>query len=67
MATTIINPAPANESSNNILGFFLIIVLFITFAAAFFIYVLPSIRQGLTGGGQVNIPKDINVNVQQSK
>lgn len=69
MATTIINPAPSNGSSdNNGMGFLLGAVVLVVFAILFFVYGLPYVR-GLVGGGgvQVNVPKTIDVNVQQTK
>ncbi|HUD05121.1 MAG TPA: hypothetical protein VMR59_03985 [Patescibacteria group bacterium] len=69
MATTIINPAPSNNSSNNNgMGFLIGAIVLIVFAVLFFVYALPYIR-GLSGSGgiQVNVPKSINVNVQQTK
>lgn len=69
MATTIINPAPNNNSSdNNGMGFLLGIIVLIVFVILFFVYALPYVR-GLTGSGriQVNVPKSIDVNVKQSK
>jgi hypothetical protein len=71
MATTIINP-PANSSSSqsNGMGFLLGAIILIVFIAIFFVYALPFIR-GLgsigSGGIQVNVPKNIDVKVQQSK
>lgn len=69
MATTIINPAPANNTSDNSgMGFLLGVIALIVFVVLFFIYAIPYIR-GLTGSGgiQVNIPKNIDVKVEQSK
>ena len=69
MATTIINPAPsANTSNGSGIGFLLGAIVLVVFVALFFIYALPFIR-GLSGSGgiQVNLPKSVNVNVQQSK
>jgi hypothetical protein len=69
MATTIINPAPSNNSSNNNgMGFLIGAIVLIVFAVLFFVYALPYIR-GLSGSGGilVNVPKSINVNVQQTK
>jgi hypothetical protein len=69
MATTIINPAPnANTSNGSGIGFLLGAIVLVVFIALFFIYALPFIR-GLNGSGgiQVNLPKSVNVNVQQSK
>ena len=69
MATTIVNPAPSNNSSNNNgMGFLIGAIVLIVFVVLFFVYALPYIR-GFSRSGevQVNIPKSINVNVQQSK
>ena len=69
MATTIINPAPsANTSNSSGIGFLLGAIVLVVFAVLFFVYALPFIR-GLSGSGgiQVNLPKSVNVNVQQSK
>lgn len=69
MATTIINPAPSNNSSdNNGIGFLLGAIILIVFVVLFFIYGLP-LLQGLSGNGgvQVNVPKSIDVKVQQSE
>lgn len=72
MATTIINPAPTNNSpSESGTGFLIGTVLLIVFGVLFFIYGLPMIQQGLrglgAGGIQINLPKTVDVNVQQSK
>ena len=69
MATTIINPAPASNTSNNSgMGFLLGAIVLVVFVALLLVYALPFIR-GLSGKGgiQVNLPKSVNVNVQQSK
>ena len=71
MATTIINPTPSNNSSNNNgVGFLLGAIVLVVFVVLFFVYAFPFIR-GLNGSGgiQVNVPvpKSINVNVQQPK
>lgn len=69
MSTTIINPAPSSDSSgNNGMGMLLGVIVVIGLAAVFIIYALPYIR-GLSGNGgvQINLPKNVNVNVQQAK
>lgn len=69
MATTIINPAQSTDSSNsNGIGLLLGAIVLIVFAFLFFVYAVPFI-QGLSNGGgiSVNVPKSINVNVQQPK
>lgn len=72
MPTTIINPAPNNNSNTDSgMGFLLGIILLIAFGLIFFVYGLPLIRQGLNGisggGVNINLPKTVDVNVQQSK
>lgn len=72
MATTIINPAPAtNTTTNNGMGFLLGTIIIIAFGFIFFIYIFPFIKQGLSGLGggtvQINLPKTVDVNVQQTK
>ena len=72
MATTIINPAPVNhESTDSGMGFLLGAILLIVFGFLFFIFAVPLIKQGLnglgTGGIQINLPKTLDVKVQQSK
>lgn len=68
MATTIINPAPNNDSSNNGVGFLVGVIVLIVFGVIFFVYGLPLLR-GLIGNGeiQVNLPENVDINVQQSK
>lgn len=65
MATIVNNPAPNN--SDNGMGFLLGIIVLVVVGVLFFFYGLPLIQQGMNKGIQVNVPKDINVNVQQSK
>lgn len=66
MATTIVNPASSNNESGNGMGFLLGVIVLIVFAVIVVVYMLPYFKQGF-GGIQVNVPKDVNVNVQQSK
>lgn len=71
MATTIINPAPNNNtSSGNGMGFLIGGIILIVFLVLLFVYALPYLK-GLGGIGsngiQVNVPKSVDVNVQQSK
>lgn len=68
MATTIINPVPNNNTSDNNIGFLLGGFFLVLLAILFFVYALPYVRS-LSGnaGIQINVPKNINVQVQQSK
>ena len=72
MATTIINPATntsPSESGNGI-GFLLGAIFLFVIIILFFVFALPFIR-GFSGGAKVQVnvpvPKNINVNVQQTK
>lgn len=72
MATTIINPAPTNNTTtDNGMGFLLGIIVLIVFGFIFFIYGFPLIRQVLngigSGGINVTLPKTVDVKVQQAK
>lgn len=72
MSTTVINPGTTESSSNAGAGLVLGIVLLIVFGILFFVYGFPYIQRGFggnySGGGtNINVPKDINVNVKQSK
>ncbi len=64
---TIVNNPPSNGDGGG-MGFLLGIIILVVAGVVFFVYGLPYIQKGMGGGGvQVNVPKDINVNVQQSK
>lgn len=65
MATIVNNPAPNNSNSG--MGFLIGVIVLIVFGVLFFIYGLPYLQQLTSSGVQVNVPKDINVNIQQEK
>lgn len=65
MATIVNNPAP-NDSGGG-MGFLLGVIILVAVGVLFFIYGLPYLQQLTSGGVQVNVPKDINVTVQQQK
>lgn len=68
MATTIVSPAPANNSSdNNGMSVLLGAAALMVFVVLFFVYALPYIRGLSAGGIQVNVPKSIDVSVKQAK
>jgi len=69
MATTIINPAQNTNSSfsSSFLPFLMGIIVLGVLVVLFFAYAVPMIK-GISGKGiQVNLPKSVNVNVQQAK
>ena len=68
MSTPIVVNIPGtDQSSDNGMGFFLGIVVLIIVGLSFFYYGMPMIRQSMNGGVQINVPKDINVKVNQTK
>jgi hypothetical protein len=68
MSTTVINTPPASSQSNgNGLGFLLGILILVIGCGVFYFYALPSIKQFMNKGVQVNVdlPSKVNVNIQQ--
>ena len=65
---TVVNTPPAQKSGDNGMGFLLGIIVLIVVVVLFLVYGLPYVRN-LTGGNgvQINVPKSIDVNVNQSK
>ncbi len=59
--TTIINPG--SSDSGNGVGTILGVVLVIIVLILFFVYGLPALRNDGNGSTDVNLPQDINVNV----
>ena len=69
MATTVITPASNNNSSNNSwVGLLIGAIALLVFIYLFFVYALPALQGfGGNGGIQVNVPKSVDVKVQQTK
>lgn len=67
MAITIVNPQPASDSSGSGIGFVLGIILLVILAVLLFVYALPYIQQGMNGGIQIEVPKSIDVNLNQPR
>ncbi len=65
MATTIINPPPAQKDSGGSMGMIIGLVVLVVLAYLFFMYGFPAIKQ--MTGPQINIPSKIDVNVTQTK
>jgi len=69
--TTIVNtPGQGNSDSGSGMGMIVGVVLLIAFLFAFFVYGLPMLRSSVGSGSttpQINVPDDINVNVNQPK
>jgi len=67
MATVINNPATPADTSGNGMGFFLGVIILLLFFFLLLYYGLPALQHGMGSGVQVNVPKNINVKVQQQK
>lgn len=55
---------PANSSDNSGMGFFAGVILLIVFLFLLFYYGIPAMR-GNSGSPQINVPKQIDVNVNK--
>jgi len=66
MTTIISSPASSNNSDSG-MGFLIGIITLLLIGATTVYYRVPYFRQLSNQGVQVNIPKDINVQVQQPK
>jgi hypothetical protein len=62
--TTIINTPPAPKESGGNIGMIIGVILLIIVAYLFIVYGLPAIRQ--MSSPQINIPNEIDVNINQS-
>lgn len=73
MATTIVNPPANNDSSNSsgngmgmILGIILLLVVVVILVVYLFPMVVGSFNSNATSP-EINVPKDINVNIDSKK
>jgi hypothetical protein len=68
MPTTVVNPSPNNGAgSGSGLGFLMAAVVLVLFVFVFFYYGLPVLKQQTGASPQINVPKSLDVNLQQSK
>ncbi len=63
MATTIVNPAPASNSSDSGIGFVLGTILLVILGVLFFVYALPYVQQGMNSGINIEVPRNIDVSL----
>jgi len=66
MSTTIINPSPG-ETTTDGMGSLTGIIILIIFIALFVVLALPHIKNINSQGIQVNVPKNVNVTVKNTK
>ena len=63
--TTIVNTPPAAKESGGGMGMIVGLVLLVVLAYLFFIYGLPAIQNAQVATPQINIPSEIDVNINQ--
>lgn len=64
--TTIVNTPSQNDSSSGV-GMVIGLVLVLVIGYLFFVYGLPAMRNTKVGTPEINVPSQIDVNVNQPK
>ena len=65
---TIINNPPASDNSGGPIGMIVALVVLLVLAYLGYVYGLPALQQVKWGGGtQINVPSEIDVNINQTK
>lgn len=67
MTTIVNNPAPTTNENSGFMGLIIGTIAIIVFAYIFITFGLPAIRQMQGGTPQINIPSEIDVNINQPK
>lgn len=65
--TTIVNNPPAVNNSDSTLGTLVGIVILIILGYLFWAYGIPALKNSNFGRPQVNVPSQIDINVNQAK
>lgn len=65
--TTIVNTPPAQNEAGGSMGMIVGLIALILVAYLFFVYGLPALRNVQLGAPQINVPAQIDVNVNQEK
>lgn len=63
--TTIVNNPPAKESGGG-MGWIIGLTVFLVVAYLFIMYGLPALRNVQIGAPQINVPSQIDVNINQA-
>lgn len=64
MTTVVNNPAPSNDSGNN-MGVIVGLIVILVLGYLFIMYGIPALSQMKIGGAQITVPAKIDVNVIQ--
>ena len=65
--TTIVNNPPPSDNSRGPMGMIITVVVLLILGYLGFVYGLPALRQMQVGAPQINIPSQIDVNINQTK
>lgn len=65
--TTIVNNPPPSDNSGGPMGIIITLVVLLVLGYLGFVYGLPALRQMQVGTPQINIPSQIDVNINQTK
>lgn len=63
--TTIVNNPPAKESDGG-MGWIIGLIVFLVVAYLFIMYGLPALKNVQVGTPQINVPSQIDVNINQT-
>ena len=64
---TIINNPPAQKESGGMVGMIIGILALVVVGYLFITYGVPAVRQMQSGSTQINVPSEIDVNINQAK
>lgn len=67
MTTIVNNPAPTSNENNGPIGLIIGTIAILVFAYIFITFGLPALRQVQVGTPQINIPSEVDVNINQPK
>jgi len=65
--TTIVNSPPSADNSGGPMGWIIGLVILVVLGYLGYIYGLPAIQNMKSGNPQINIPSQIDVNINQTK
>lgn len=67
MTTIVNNPQPSTNESSGIMSLIIGIIVIIVFAYIFMTFGVPAMRRMQGGTPQINVPSEVDVNINQPK
>lgn len=65
--TTIVNSPPSSDNSGGPMGWIVLLIILLVIGFLGFVYGLPALRRMQLGSPQVNVPSEIDVNINQTE